>query len=325
MRVLLVCPLGRPWFTGYYLLNALRRMEIPAVAFDYRLYASKLGVEGMNKLLSQVVVDVNPDLILSLKAELVSPRLMSRQKATTALWFFDYVTPVPTWLLELAKAHDFFFSVCKGYLELFPKEVNGFFLPEAYDDTIIKPVEVSEEDRSKYGAEVAFIGTDKPRPCEILKKIAENGFDLKIWGREVSGGWKKAGLEEYWMGYRSTDLEFNKTCVSSKIVLGVSDRQKRDCNLCFSARVYQVLGARGFLLEERGKGIEGMFRDGVDLALWNDEDDLIGKIRYYLNHDDERARISRRGHKKVKKHHTFKVRMRQLLRKVGFGEGKCYS
>lgn len=313
----MICPLAQPWFTGHYILNALKEMgTITVQGFDYRFVASKSGVERMNQFLYLFIEKFNPDLILSLKAELVDPKVIRGQKATTALWFLDYAYPVPTWLLELAKAHDFFFSVCKGYLKEFPKEVKAHFLPEAYDDTIFKPVDVSEEDRMKYGSDVAFVGTDKPRPCEVLKKIVENGFNLKIWGNQVNDGWKRAGVEKHWMGYRSTDPEYNKTCASSKIILGVSDRQKRESTLCFSARVYQVLGARGFLLEERSKGIEEVFEDGGDLVLWDGEDDLLSKIGQFLKNARKRTRISEGGHGKVKKYHTFKVRVRQLLQMV---------
>ena len=63
-------------------------------------------------------------------------------------------------------------------------------------------------------------------------------------------------------------------------------------------RVFETLGAGGFLLTDRlspQSGLERLFRDGAHLALYDSPDDLIAKIEYYLDRPDEAAEIARRG------------------------------
>lgn len=302
-------------------------------SFDYRQRASEVGVQQMNILLTDFIDWFKPDLILSMKAELVHPELIKQQTAITVLWHPDYENPLPEWLVKLADVYDYFFTVCKGMTEeihVGDRSIKPLWLPEAYCDFRIKPVNVSEAEKEKYGSDVAFIGTDKPRPIEVLKRVVAEGFNLKIWGAQVNGGWTNAGLEKYWMGYRTTDGELSKICASSKIILGVSEEKKKTCDACFSARVYQTLGAKGFLLEERSKGIESMLTDYQDFVLWDNEDNLIERMAHFLGiellysmgesvlgSDRERHFIAEEGYKTVKQFHTFKHRMETLLKTVG--------
>ena len=41
------------------------------------------------------------------------------------------------------------------------------------------------------------------------------------------------------------------------------------------------------------------------------------KAEYYLNHEDERLEIARRGHDKVKHFHSYKDRLEKMLELVG--------
>ena len=42
-------------------------------------------------------------------------------------------------------------------------------------------------------------------------------------------------------------------------------------------------------------------------------EDLVEKISYYLNHEEERARIARNGRKKVEQYHSYYNRIEQIL------------
>lgn len=64
-------------------------------------------------------------------------------------------------------------------------------------------------------------------------------------------------------------------------------------------RVWDVLGAGGFLLTNYQAEIPYYFKEGEDLVCFDGVEDLVEKTAYYLNHEEERARIARNGRKKV--------------------------
>lgn len=56
--------------------------------------------------------------------------------------------------------------------------------------------------------------------------------------------------------------------------------------------------------------------NGRDLVEYFDEDDLINKIDYYLNHDKKRNRIAENGYKIVREKYTSDAIVKILLRKI---------
>lgn len=318
--ILLVAPAYKKEFTVYYIQAALLELGYITEIFDYRITVRQFNsIESMNRKLFEYANELEPELILVLKGELLDPKMIKRLKTKKVLWYFDVQKEPQKWLVDLAPAFDIFFTICKDkkWFSYF-KGANVKWLPEAYSDLTIYPINTFSSTDIVFSSDVAFIGTDNhPYRAEILAEVVNAGIDLKIWGNQINGFWDEYGLTPYWMGYRTTDEEFSKIVSQTKIIIGFSNCQDADYDTCFSARVYQTLGAKGFLLEQKSKNIESMFKPGVELDVWKDADDLIKKIIYYLNHYHKRALIAKNGYKKVKEKHTFKKRMEEMIKIVG--------
>lgn len=78
-------------------------------------------------------------------------------------------------------------------------------------------------------------------------------------------------------------------------------------------RVWDVLGAGGFLLTNYQAEIPYYFKEGEDLVCFDGVEDLVEKTAYYLNHEEERAWIARNGRKKAEQYHSYYHRIEQIL------------
>jgi spore maturation protein CgeB len=78
-------------------------------------------------------------------------------------------------------------------------------------------------------------------------------------------------------------------------------------------RVWDVLGAKGFLLTNYQAEIPLYFKEGEDLVCFDGVEDLKEKVGYYLTHEEERCKIAENGYRKVKEHHTYIERIRYIL------------
>ena len=78
-------------------------------------------------------------------------------------------------------------------------------------------------------------------------------------------------------------------------------------------RAYDILGAGGFLLSNYQIDLARHFVPDEDFVYFEDRNDLLRKIDYYLKHDDERMAIAQNAHDKVVKEHTFDVRVKQII------------
>lgn len=78
-------------------------------------------------------------------------------------------------------------------------------------------------------------------------------------------------------------------------------------------RVWDVLGAGGFLLTNYQAEIPYFFEEGKDLVCFDGIEDLKEKVGYYLTHEEERQAIAAQGYRKVKEQHNYIERIRQML------------
>lgn len=78
-------------------------------------------------------------------------------------------------------------------------------------------------------------------------------------------------------------------------------------------RIWDVLGAGGFLLTDYQAEIPLYFKEGEDLVCFDGVEDLVRKADYYLKHEEERRQIAKNGYEKVKKYHTYRDRIETML------------
>ena len=63
-------------------------------------------------------------------------------------------------------------------------------------------------------------------------------------------------------------------------------------------------------------GIDKIFKEGDDIIYFNNLNDCIEKINYFLENEKERLKISNNGYNKVKNNHTICKRVENLLKLV---------
>lgn len=116
-------------------------------------------------------------------------------------------------------------------------------------------------------------------------------------------------------GFAKTNTEMPIIFHQSKINLNLTAKSIRSG---LSLRIFDVLGCEGFLITNYQAELPEHFNIGEDLEAYTSLDDLIGKCEYYLLHDKERQEIAHNGFEKVKKYHTYDIRLTQML-EIAFG------
>lgn len=130
---------------------------------------------------------------------------------------------------------------------------------------------------------------------EVLNKVALTGR------MAIRGG--VSSLTEMPEVFRRTKINLNHTMRSIKTGL--------------PQRIWDVMGSGGFLISNAQAEIPEYLEVGRDLETYRDMDELVDKVRYYLEHDDERERIAMRGYLTVKEKHTVLNRVVDMIRTIG--------
>lgn len=148
------------------------------------------------------------------------------------------------------------------------------------------------------------IGIDRP---EYLKPIRD-AVDLTIFSQNHDA-WVERGYQA-----QAGAWDDNNCIIVSKAKINLGLDWRQDIEGYWSDRVAQILGSGGFALVKYTLGMERAFGpDRENLVYWDTQQDCIAKIKYYLEHEEERNEIAESGYQWAKRYMTFDFRVRQFL------------
>jgi spore maturation protein CgeB len=92
--------------------------------------------------------------------------------------------------------------------------------------------------------------------------------------------------------------------------IGINVHNRGDLSVG-SYRLFDLPGNGVMQISDGGEYLNEFFKVGEEIIDYKSTDDLIDKLRYYLEHGEERRRIALNGFRRVIKDHRFRDRMRQ--------------
>jgi spore maturation protein CgeB len=105
-------------------------------------------------------------------------------------------------------------------------------------------------------------------------------------------------------------IDVFKVYKSSKINLNITSRTIKTG---LPLRIFDILGAGGFLITNNQSELSDFFEDGKDLVTYTNIEDLKYKISYYLANEEERNQIAKNGYNKVKNNFLFSSQIMKMF------------
>ena len=140
---------------------------------------------------------------------------------------------------------------------------------------------------------------------EIIRMLSQK-YPLQLYTNDrtyTCGGCTNHGPADYYM-------EMSRIFYNSKINLNITLRSIKSG---IPLRALDIMGSGGFLLTNYQEDFLDFFEPDVDFVYYSSMDDLMDKVDYYLSHDRERQEIAGNGYEKVRRGHTFEVRIPLLF------------
>lgn len=111
-------------------------------------------------------------------------------------------------------------------------------------------------------------------------------------------------------GYIDYKTEMPKVFAGSRINLNISLKSIQNG---IPLRAIEIMGAGGFLLTNYQNDFLLHFEPNKDFVYYEDMDDALTKTNYYLTHEDERMTIAESGLQKIRKAHTYEIRLAEMI------------
>lgn len=283
------------------LMKAVAR-ERPDLLFVYRgTHITNSTLRAARRLLSStLIVGYNNDDPFSPHY----PRWMWRH----------FISALPEYDLILAYRHrnlDDFRNAGARDVRL----LRSWFVPE-----LNHPVALSPEDRAQFECDVVFVGHNEPDGrLELLEEIAQRGFRLRLFGPYKGfgkQGWhpfidKSPRLRYLAPVHLVWGEDYNKALCGAKVALCFLSKMNRDS---YTRRCFEIPATKTMMLSEYTDDLASLFREGVEADFFRSPDELIAKLRLYINDDTLRQTVAEAGYRRVYADgHDVVSRMRQML------------
>jgi len=161
-----------------------------------------------------------------------------------------------------------------------------------------------------YSYDVSFVGSMYGYRAEWIAELQASGIQVSCFGHGTENGVVSAA--EIPKIYRTSRISLNFSGAGQNPG-GVGLHDKRQ----IKARTFEVPGAGGFLLTEIAPGLERYFSIGREVVAFESPSELVDRVRYYLDHPDERDAVVRAGYARTIAEHTYAQRISKILEKLG--------
>ena len=150
--------------------------------------------------------------------------------------------------------------------------------------------------------------------CTELERIKtldviSKSFNLDLWTASDTSMLSNVNVR----GVADSVTMMPKIFKCSKINLNMTNRAIRSG---IPLRVLDIMGCGGFVISNYQSELAEYFVPGEDIVLYDSMPDLLIKIDYYLEHEDERTQIAKNGYEKTKKLHSYDIRLKNMVKLI---------
>lgn len=322
--------------------DSLRNLGHEILYFDFPTLLQRHGRDGMNRRLFEIAKTERPELMFTvlfqdeLDRETVR-RISDLPNTTTLNWFCDdhwrfdnfsrHWAPAFNWVVTTdSTAVEKYAEIGCNHVIKSQWACNHFQyrkldLPLVYD--------------------VTFVGKPHGIRRDIIETLRGCGIHVRVWGHGWGEG--RATQEQMIELFNQSRINLNLSNASGKRRhrwQRVLDRTQRGVNRILGRRPdpakvdllsigateqikgrnFEVPGCGGLLLTGEADNLGAYYKPDMDVVTYQHFGSMVERIRYYLAHEDERARIAEAGYQRTLSEHTYAHRFNEIFERIGLGK-----
>jgi spore maturation protein CgeB len=184
------------------------------------------------------------------------------------------------------------------------------FVNNAYSPRVHFPMAVTAADRIRYGGAVGFVGTYERERAEMLVALAKEQIRVRVWG----GSWpSRLRSASRYLRIECKELMgdlYRLALNSFDINLGFLRKMNRDLQ---TTRSVEIPASGAFLLAERTEEHQALFQEDSEAAYFGSKEELIAKVKYYLENESLRKRVAWNGLRRAAGAYTYEIQLQNVL------------
>jgi spore maturation protein CgeB len=281
-------------------------------------FVESLGLYTVSRL-----AEDPPDLVLALaQAPLELPILehLNRKRFVTAMWFVENYRHLTYWR-HLARGYQHWFVIQNGACREAFRQAGAqhvAYLPLAADPSVHRPLALTPEEKTEFGADVSFVGAGYVNRRRILPLLTKQSWTFKLWGNEWEGaedlkpvlqrGGQRIETETCVKVFNGTHINLNLHSYTGEGL----DPQADFVN----PRTFELAACGTFQLTDHRALLPALFSEN-EIATFRNTEELLSQISTWLHEPEARAAMAQAARRRVLVEHTYRHRMETLLAAIG--------
>lgn len=276
-------------------------------------------IRQINNYIQQKLVDGNYDLIWIDKGVFINKKTIAllRNKTKKLVHF----TPDPAFTFHQSKLflnsivhYDYVITTksfeLQNYYEYISKN-RVIYVTQGFDKNIHKKGDIKFSEKKG----VVFLGHHETGRQEVIEELLKHQVSVTLAGINWSSFVSKHEDNQYlnYLGDGVYGEAYVKTLQEAKIAWGAISKWIPEKH---TTRTFEIPACGTALLTESNDETTSFFQPS-EAIFYSDQKDLISKVMFYLNHDEELEKITIAGYNAVqKKGFDYESIMRKALRQI---------
>lgn len=276
------------------------------------------------RVLQPLTKSFKPEVAITLVGFKLPARMihwLKQQQIKTAVWF----TEDPYYMdqtAELSRYYDFVFTIDTAALEFYEK--NGhkhtYQLPLATEPQIFSP---KKEIEAQFKSDICIVGYPYLDRIQYIQLLLQNtNYNIKVVGKwkkplysfqnnpklSIYDGWVEPSIVADF--YNGANIVLNTHRPSN---LKQNQNRHGIKGKTINNRTFDVASCGSFQLIDYKEDLSNHFIEDEEMISFKNDQELIKKIDYFMQSEEERQRIANNARKRVLKEHTFEHRLDKML------------
>jgi len=296
-------------------INTSSKKNISFIQNIYFKFLRKIGFpndpSNANQKIISTIKKIQPDILWLDKAITIKPETIKNIKKISKRIKIVGYSPDNMgrfinrsfYFTRSLKFYDHFYTTKSHGVKEFKKYgvKKVFFVNNSFDPHTHKKIFLNKK-KNRFKASVGFIGTWEKNRAKIMNFIAHSGINIKWWGSVSNRHYllQKLYHDDNITKFNSTLLgkDYTKAINSFDIAICFLRKDNKDFQ---TTRSVEIPACGTFMMAERTKEHQSLFKEGVEAEFFSSKEELLEKIRYYLENKDKRNQIARAGRKRCEK------------------------
>ncbi|MBM6944092.1 glycosyltransferase [Bacteroides gallinaceum] len=276
-----------------HVINRLFRYHIPVYHRD-KTGANKKIIDLVNKNNYDIVwidkgLTIYPTTLKYIRRKLPNIKIVNYSPDTMSLRHNQSQQ-----YLESIPFYDILFTTKSFMLDDMRKlgAKNIQFVNNAYESTFHYPRTLSTEEKKELGDDVGFVGYWEKKRCKSILYLVDNGIHVKVFGDFKWNKYRNYSPNLTIIPHLLKGEDYAKSFQAFKISLCFLRKMNKDYQ---TTRTMEIPACGGFMLAERTNEHLSLFDEGKEADFFDDDEELLRKCIYYLQHEDKRKAIAAAG------------------------------